>query len=103
MWQGAPSIFEDIIFSPRRKVARSVFIKAMHPKTEIQPSRAAIEKILKMGWVGQMKIHGHRAQVHLSADREDPIVYNRQGKTHGKLLSKEIGTELYRIADLKSG
>src|SRR5258708_4611846 len=58
-----PGIFDPTMFSPRRPVARSVFIKAMHPKTEIQPSLAAIGKILKAGWVGQMKIHGHRAQI----------------------------------------
>jgi ATP-dependent DNA ligase len=96
---GLPGIFEQTIFSPpRRSVARSVYIKAMHPKTEIQPTRAAIEKILKAGWVGQMKIHGHRAQIHLSQD-EEPIAYNRMGKPHKKLLPKEIVAELLRIVD----
>lgn len=80
-------------------MASSHFIKAMHPKTEISPSRPAIEKILKMGWVGQMKIHGHRAQIHLSLSGE-PLAYNRQGKLHAKLLTKEIVKELRRIFDL---
>ncbi len=100
-----PGIFEQTIFSPRRGlVSRSAYIKAMHPKTEISPTRAAVEKILAAGWIGQIKIHGHRAQVHLSADpNDDPIVFNRQGKPHKKLLPDEISQELYRILQLKEG
>lgn len=91
-----PGIFEKTIFSPGRPVARSIFIKAMHPKAEIQATRPAVEKMLKLGWIGQTKIHGHRAQIHLSND-EAPIVYNRQGKPHKMLLPKEIAKELIRI------
>lgn len=80
----------------------SVYIKAMHPKTEISPTLPSVEKILKAGWVGQMKVHGHRAQVHLSADPATaPIVYNRQGKPHKMLLPNEITAELRRIFDLQ--
>ncbi|OQW49329.1 MAG: hypothetical protein A4S09_12500 [Proteobacteria bacterium SG_bin7] len=80
----------------------SVYIKAMHPKTEISPTRASIEKILKMGWVGQMKVHGHRAQIHLHP-KEEPIAFNRQGKPHKKLLPPEIVTELRRLFHLEKG
>lgn len=99
---GLPGIFEPTIFSPRRGlVTSSNYIKAMHPKTEIRATQDAVEKILKAGWVGQMKIHGHRAQVHLSANASDkPIVYNRQGRPHKKLLPDSITTELRRIFDL---
>ncbi len=98
-----PGIFEQTLFSPRRGlVSRSAYIKSMHPKTEIGATRAAVEKILAAGWAGQVKIHGHRAQVHLSADRdEEPIVFNRQGNPHKKLLPDEISIELYRILNLK--
>ena len=76
----------------------------MHPKTEISPTSASVEKILKAGWLGQMKVHGHRAQVHLSADAAvAPIVYNRQGKPHKLPLPKEILSELRRIFDLSDG
>ena len=108
MWQeGArslPGIFERTILSPRRgPVSRSVFIKAMHPKTEISPTRESVEKILKAGWVGQMKIHGHRAQIHLPADpSEDPIAYNRQGRPHKMLLPDEITQELRRVFEPES-
>jgi ATP-dependent DNA ligase len=97
-----PGIFEPTIFSPvRRVLMASHFIKAMHPKTEIRPTLESVEKILKSGWVGQMKVHGHRAQVHLSADSEEsPIVYNRQGRPHKMLLPESITTELRRIFDL---
>src|SRR4051794_29143418 len=100
-----PGIFETTIFSPRRRfVPSSIFIKAMHPKTEISPTPGSIEKILKAGWVGQMKVHGHRAQVHISADEsEDPIVYNRQGRPHKKFLPDDIVTELRRIFQFEDG
>lgn len=79
----------------------SNFIKAMHPKTEISSTPASIEKILRSGWVGQMKVHGHRAQIHISADSKiEPIVYNRQGRPHKKLLPPEIAQELRRILKL---
>lgn len=109
MWQSEragslPGIFEPTIFSmKRRTVSRSVFIKAMHPKTEISPTLSAVEKMLKAGWVGQMKIHGHRAQIHLSADpKEDPIAYNRQGRPHKMLLPPETVKELRRVFELES-
>jgi ATP-dependent DNA ligase len=74
----------------------------MHPKTEIKPTPASIEKILKAGWVGQMKVHGHRAQVHIAADESvDTIVYNRQGRPHKKLLPDDIIVELRRIFHLE--
>lgn len=101
-----PGIFDETIFSGRRRtVSRaSVFIKAMHPKTEISPSQASVEKILRAGWAGQIKIHGHRAQIHLSADAADePIAYNRQGRPHKKLLPDEIVAELRRILKPESG
>ena len=83
---------------------RSVFIQAMHPKTEISPTVASVERILKAGWAGQSKIHGHRAQIHLPADEKlEAIAYNRQGNTHRKLLPDEIVQELRRIVKPKSG
>lgn len=82
----------------------SAYIRAMHPKTEISPTLASVEKILKAGWAGQMKIHGHRAQVHVSATEQiEPIVYNRQGRPHKKLLPDGITQELRRIFDLDNG
>lgn len=85
-------------------MSRSSFIRAMHPKTEISATPAAIEKILRAGWVGQMKIHGHRAQIHLPADTgEEPIAYNRQGRRHAKLLPEKIIKELRRVFHPESG
>lgn len=100
-----PGIFEKTIFSSqRRALVASVFIKAMHPKTEVSPTSASVEKLLRAGWAGQMKVHGHRAQIHLSADPADDVVaYNRQGRPHKKLLPPEIEAELRRILDLKTG
>lgn len=85
-------------------MARSAFIRSMHPKAEISPVRASVDKILALGWVGQVKIHGHRAQVHVSADPDqDPIVYNRQGREHKKLLPPKIAAELRRVLPLEKG
>ena len=76
----------------------SAFIRSMHPKSEISPTLPAIEKILKSGWLGQMKVHGHRAQIHLPADPEvEPLAYTRQGQPHKKLLPPEIIAELGRL------
>ncbi|MBX9768419.1 MAG: hypothetical protein K2X47_14190 [Bdellovibrionales bacterium] len=51
-----------------------------------------------------MKIHGHRAQIHISADPDQEVIaYNRQGRPHKKLLPDEIIQELRRLFDLESG
>jgi ATP-dependent DNA ligase len=101
---GLPGIFEETIFSSRRRIpVRSAFIKAMHPKTEVSPTPQSIQKLLKAGWIGQTKIHGHRAQIHLSAEDEEPIAYNRLGKPHKKLLPPEIVEELVRVFQPKKG
>jgi ATP-dependent DNA ligase len=85
-------------------VPTSAYIRAMHPKTQIRPTLSSVEKILQSGWVGQLKIHGHRAQVHLNVNPDTPpIVYNRQGRPHKNLLPPEITAELRRIFTLKSG
>ena len=67
----------------------------MHPKTSILPERSTIQRILKLGWVGQKKIHGHRAQFHLSASTKQVIAYNRQGKEHKKQVPDELIQQLY--------
>lgn len=85
-------------------MSQSVFIRAMHPKTEISPTLPAIEKILNAGWVGQIKIHGHRAQIHMSADpTEDVVAYNRQGRPHKMLLPDKMAAELRRIFEPQKG
>jgi ATP-dependent DNA ligase len=92
------------LFPARRRELNPAFIKAMHPKTEIKPQLASIEKILDSGWVGQTKIHGHRAQIHIHADAaKDPVAYTRQGSIHKKLLPPEIIKELRRILRLEEG
>jgi hypothetical protein len=95
-------IFEATILSGksgrRVEMAPSAFLRPMHPKTEIRPDRAAIEHVLARGWVGQLKIHGHRAQIHVSADPDvAPLAYNRHGALHKKLLPDPIIRELRRL------
>jgi ATP-dependent DNA ligase len=81
-----------------------VFIKPMHPKTEIGPVPRAIAAVLKAGWAGQAKVLGHRAQIHLSADpRESVVAYNRHGRPHKKILPPKMAEELKRIFPLTRG
>lgn len=76
----------------------------MHPKTEIRPERAAIKRVLEQGWAGQLKIHGHRAQIHIPPSAEAPIlVYNRHGQLHKKALTETLAVELRRIFGPKEG
>lgn len=99
-----PGIFEPIIFSSRAKVSASVFIKPMHPKTEIRPDRGAIKRVLDAGWCGQLKIHGHRAQFHISADpAEEVLAYNRHGEFHKKEVPESLAAELRRLFLPKTG
>jgi hypothetical protein len=88
----------DFFFARPFKMTGSAFIRPMHPKTEIRADRAAMEKVLNAGWVGQLKIHGHRAQIHISSNLEiEPLAYNRQGQLHKLDLSKDIIKELRRL------
>ena len=82
----------------------SRYILAPHPKTEIRPDREAIERVLRAGWVGQTKMHGHRAQVHLNADPKIAcLVFNRKAQLHKIPLPPEIEKELRRLLPLKEG
>ena len=83
-----PGIFVPTIFSGRSAImTTSRFIRAMHPKTDIKPDRADVAKVLKAGWWGQLKIHGHRAQIHVPSDpHADVEAYNREGQRHAPAL-----------------
>lgn len=102
-----PGIFETSIFHGKNgnlPVTASKFIRAMHPKAEVPPTTAAVQKLIKLGWWGQKKIHGHRAQLHIPADPERDIhVFNRQGQLHRKLLPPVLVTELRRLFQPKTG
>jgi hypothetical protein len=98
------SIFSEPFFTRRDPLAVSPFIRAMHPKTEIRPLPDSIQRTLALGWVAQLKIHGHRAQVHIPESLEKPIlVYNRHGKLHRKALSPAIISELRRLFQPSEG
>lgn len=76
----------------------------MHPKTEIGPTRAAVTRVLNLGWVGQLKIHGHRAQIHIPAEASKlPLAYNRHGELHKKELPELFVKELRRLFRPKKG
>jgi ATP-dependent DNA ligase len=85
-------------------MTKSVFYRSMHPKTEISPTRAAIERTLRAGWVGQAKINGHRAQIHVHASPDHKtLVYNRQGWLHKSQMPPSMIAELRRILPLHHG
>lgn len=99
-----PGLFESSPFARPLVLSGSSYIKAMHPKAEISPEPTAIRKVLKLGWVGQIKIHGHRAQFHISHDTAVPIkVFNRQGMPHQRKVSAEISAELRRVFQPSQG
>jgi hypothetical protein len=82
----------------------SRFIRPMHPKTSILPLPQSIQKVLESGWIGQLKIHGHRAQIHVPSDpRLDMIAFNRQGRRHRKELSDSMKSELRRLFQPRKG
>lgn len=92
------SILRSTIFSRQLPVSSSAFIRAMHPKSAIRPDRAAIRRILEAGWAGQVKMHGHRAQIHIpAAEGEALLCYNRQGRPHAKSLPPQVAHELRRL------
>lgn len=97
------TIFEANLFvAPASKA--SPFIRAMHPKSAILPKRDAIAKILALGWAGQLKVHGHRAQIHISANPNDEMIaYNRHGVPHKKLLPPKVAKEIRRVFAPKAG
>lgn len=100
-----PSVFESTILSGGRKtLSGPKHIRPIHPKTEIAPTRDAILKILERGWWGQVKIHGHRAQIHIPRDEhEDLVIFNRQGQPHKKVLPPDVTAEVRRIFSPESG
>lgn len=100
-----PGIFEPTIFSGRRPLTGiSRFIQPMHPKTEIQPTRASIQRVLQAGWIGQLKVHGHRAQIHIPADDTQLVqVYTRQGQLHKMRMPESMVKEVRRLFTPQSG
>lgn len=100
-----PGLFESTILSGgKRALSGPKHIRPIHPKTEIAPTRSSIEQILSLGWWGQVKIHGHRAQIHIPAAKDSEIVVlNRQGQKHGKVLPADVASEVSRIFQAQSG
>ena len=85
-------------------MARPAFIRAMHPKAAIRPDPGAISRVLATGWVGQLKIHGHRAQIHIPAAPEAELVaFTRKGTRHKVPLSATMIAELRRLLSPQSG
>lgn len=98
------SIFTPSFFTRQVVLAASAFIKPMHPKSEIKPDESAIARILGNGWIGQTKIHGHRAQIHISSDPEkDILAYTRQGTRHKLSLTPRMVKELRRLFQPNTG
>ncbi len=64
----------------------------------------AMQRILDAGWVAQLKIHGHRVQLHVPADASKPLrALNRQGQTHRKVIPPSMDSEIRRLFQPKEG
>ncbi len=100
-----PGIFDSTILSGGSPVMSGPkHIRPIHPKTEIAPTRDAIQRILDRGWWGQVKIHGHRAQIHIpSHDTDEIVVFNRQGQPHRKVLPPDVVLEVNRLFRPRTG
>lgn len=82
----------------------STFIRTGHPKQEIRADAQVFRSILEEGWWGQCKIHGHRAQIHISPlASEGCFAFNRHGSLHAKMLDDDMVTELRRILGPSKG
>src|SRR4051794_23892636 len=93
-----PGVFQPTLFSRQCTLRSSLFIRPIHPKTEIRPTPESIRKIIDAGWLGQLKIHGHRAQIHIPADpHEEVLAYNRQGQLHKKEIPALLLSEIRRL------
>lgn len=69
------------------------FMKQQHPTSGIQPDAETIKRIMATGWVGQKKINGRCAQIHVAATGE-VIAYTRHGDRHTLPLSQSIQQKL---------
>lgn len=100
-----PGIFCETILSRKPVLTPSPFIRSMHPKTQIKPEESAMRRILDQGWWAQMKIHGHRAQIHLASSNGEPtlIAYTRKGSLHTKEVPEELKGEIFRLFSPKEG
>jgi ATP-dependent DNA ligase len=94
---GTMSNFKMLIRN-MRKMKPDGFIKCQHPNHAIAPERSAIERVLKMGWAGQLKMNGHRLQIHISPQREITC-YTRHGRLHTQKLSSELKFSFQDYAD----
>lgn len=92
------------LLARRSSVPTSPYIRAPHPKSGIRPLAEAIRRILDAGWVAQLKIHGHRVQLHVPSDRKKSLrALNRQGQAHRKALSPAMEAEIRRLFTPKEG
>lgn len=82
----------------------SPYLRAPHPKSGIRPLPEAIQRILDAGWVAQLKVHGHRVQIHVPADASKPLrTLNRQGRSHRKVMPASMVSEVRRLFQPKNG
>jgi len=73
------------IYGRRRMTTQPNFLVCQHPKASITPTREAVEKLLRLGFAGQRKVNGRRAQIHIPATG-NLVAFTRQGKTHTQKL-----------------
>ncbi len=98
-------IFQPTIFTQCARLKPfSRYIRAMHPRASVKSDDASLRKMLAAGWVAQRKVHGHRVQIHVSADPEQEVLlYNRLGNFHRKKLEPSIIGEIRRIFSPQEG
>lgn len=76
-------------------MSKARFLKPQHPKATVMPRLDAIQRIFALGWVGQAKMNGRRAQIHILPG-EAIQAFTRQGAPHTKPIPHEIDVLLHQ-------
>lgn len=75
------------------------FLKPQRPCRDIGPDIEVISELLEIGWVGQAKINGRRAQVHIHSNKI--MAFTRYGQLHTRKLGKEVTEQLLEFKPKK--
>jgi len=74
------------------------FISSQHPKNSVTPTGEQIREYLKLNWIGQAKMNGHRLQIHITP-KGQLTCFTRQGTLHTKKLPPELEASFLQYVD----
>lgn len=74
------------------------FIQSQHPKNSIASTPEQFRDLLKMGWIAQPKMNGHRMQIHIGP-KGQLVCYTRKGQLHTAPLTTELESSFQSYVD----